>query len=184
MENEKQSVSKAFGAFSKKLKAFVASEGEDPKFESGSSLLQERIKEREAVRYNNIVSYYKKFTTPDASIAEDQENLLKAYNLYKGLRTLNQQAGDQNSFIKASEIISPLTQKARYTSGGDFIYLTAWFLYEKQIEDFVPLLEKREDGREGNGTISFLLDFVTPQKKPFSIHDREILGIIKKEFYS
>lgn len=186
---EAKNASKAISDFSKKLKAFVSSGQEDPQFKSENASLQEKINEREALRYSNIISYYKKFTTPDSSLAEDQENLLKAYALFKGLRALNQASGDEQTFIKSGELISPLTQKARYTKGGDFVYLTAWFIFEKGIGDFAPVLVEKNGGGTGaagtgtTGVATFMLDFVPSSKRAFSLHDREILGIIQKEFY-
>lgn len=183
---EQMNASKAISDFSKKLKAFVSSGEKDPHFKSENASLQEKITEREALRRSNIISYYKKFTTPDVTISEDEDNLMKAYALFKGLRALNQGTGDEHTFIKGTELISPLAQKARYTSGGDFVYLAAWFLFEKGIEDFAPVLEEKKDDSSKGAAIpsaSFCLDFIPASKKAFSLHDREILGIIKNEFY-
>ena len=117
---------------------------------------------------------------------QDERSLLKAYNLFSGAMNLNENgedgksagsegAGTETTFISRIEILSPLTQKSAYTTGGQFIYLMMWLYFEKNCREYMPVLAEKENG--------WSLGFVHAKNYSFENHDREIFEIVRQEFY-
>lgn len=182
-------ISEAFREFSKKLKKFnEASDARRVEKKTENVFLQENLNDRAERLKNNVVETYRIYKSPfevlgtdssrASSIDNDEQELLKAYNLYKGVMDLNIINQDEigATYIKDADIYSPLAQKAVYVSGGQFVYLFAWLVFEKGCNEYIPFF----DGDDGRKRLRFSR---TGAPNP-SIHDEEILRIIKTEFYS
>lgn len=181
-------ISEVFSRFSRKLKRFNDSpDSKIVKTPTENSFLQEKIKEKSERLRKNVCATYKIYKSPfeilgaDSSRASlidaDEQALLKAYNLYKSVMDLNLENQDEigSTHIKNVEIFSPLTQKSVYVSGGQFVYLRAWLVFEKNCVQYVPFFENL------NGDVR--LRFEKSGNIKIDRHEEEILRIIKDEFY-
>ena len=194
MPNE-NTLSNAISEFSQKLSRFNKADiskvkitpSESTRFEEALNARNEKLKNAVAATYKIYKSPFEalgaKSNRADA-IVKDEENLFAAYTIYKACIE-SQKAFTETcpkTFIKTLDIHSPLTEKANYTSGGQLIYIIAWLFYEKKCSDYVPYFVQKED--ENNpATTHYCLTF--EKTEDFSMEDRnkEILEIIKKEFY-
>ncbi|MBR1722378.1 MAG: hypothetical protein IJ727_07865 [Treponema sp.] len=187
-----QNIQEVFSAFSKKLNRFNKSSGAKraPSEERiKQSYIEEKLREREDKFRFSVVSTYKIFRAPyevlgsqsdrAVSLERDEENLLKAYNLYKSCMEIDKSNQDEigATYIKNVELYSPLADKASYTSGGQFIYLLCWLYFEQNCQDFIPFIKEKES--------RFMLCFSPSESFQFADpHEREIFELIKTEFYS
>lgn len=189
-EKIRPQVARAFNLFSKKFsRSTQYLDSADIDLQRDDELLQRKVYEREKDYKKSIVTAYSKFMNPfrvlgknsreALEINEDEQNLLKAYNLFKTIKEANEKVGDGSTFIKVSEIKSPLTEKLRYTSGGDFIYLQCWLRYEQGIRDFVPCIEEVENRLE----TSHRLDFFPARCYQFSWQEKEVVAAIEETFH-
>ena len=186
-----QNISEVFSNFSQKLSRFNKSP--DAKRLSSvekqkNSYLEEKIRERGERLRSSVVSTYKVFKAPFEALGEqsdrafsidkDEQNLLKAYNLYKSCMDIDKENQDEigSTHIKSVEIASPLSDKASYTQGGQFIYLLAWLYFEQNCQEYLPFFEETENHHT--------LCFSSQEKFQMDSHDKEIFEIIKAEFYS
>ena len=176
-------------AFSDKLKRFSGfSEGNFKKNLSEDQILEEKIRHSAQVFRDNVVNTYRIYKSPfaalgknssqAASIEADEQALFEAYTLFAGAMELNKKSGEKNSgtHISKVEISSPLTQKASYTSGGQFIWLFLWLYFEKNCREYFPYFCEREKGWElcFKSSANFLLEG----------REKEVFEIVKCEFYS
>ncbi|MCR4821516.1 MAG: hypothetical protein K5873_01425 [Treponema sp.] len=184
-----QNIQEVLSNFSRKLSRFnQSSSTERTKSPSKDAYYEEKLRERGERFKLSVVSNYKIYKSPfqtlgqnsdrAASLDKDQQNLLKAYNLYKSCMEIDKENQDEigQTYVKSVEIASPLSDKASYTSGGQFIYLMAWLYFEQNCQDYIPFFSEKEN--------HFSLEFAKIASFQFDSHDQEIFDIIKAEFYS
>ena len=180
-------VASAFRNFSQKLSRSVQMiDGADIDLQNSDTLLQKKIDEREKDFRKSVANLFAKFKNPYGvlgkssreaqEIVQDEKNLVMAYNLFKAVNKANEELGDGETCVKVSGIKSPLTQKLRYTSGGDFIYLQCYLMFCQGIRDFVPVLEEVENNLE----TSWRLDFVSADCHVWSWQDKEIVAAVRE----
>lgn len=141
--------------FTKKIKRFKKYGGVEPDFlnrEEKKETLKPEISREQLEKiaketYKKFISPYEIFGKGSAianQLEKDKANIISAYNLHKSITELNQQAENQDTFIRNFTIESPLTKRDRYTIGEDFIYLQSWFIFVhcKNAPDFIPIMEK------------------------------------------
>lgn len=124
-------------------------------------LLQEEINRRELERSEMLRHKFEGFLEPRTpDIEEDEENLLKAYELFCKVceisETINQDASKAKVRLRSMEIASPLCRRDDYTLGEDMTFLRLWFLQQKPEAESVPEFIRDENGQ-------FYLDF-TPRE--------------------
>lgn len=179
----------AVSKFSKKFKRF--NDSPDAKFvkvTTEDDLLEGQIREKSERLHQNVVATYKLYKSPfeilgtdsnrASQIDADEQMLYKAYNLFKSVMDLNLENQDEigATYIKDVEIFSPLAQKSVYISGGQFVYLRAWLVFEKGCAEYVPFF----DESRGNTRLCFAKAGNIKSNQ----HENDILRIIKDEFYS
>ena len=199
-----QKLNDALNNFSQKLSRFNKAENAKLKIEpSASTKFEEALKERNEKLKTAVVATYKIYKSPfealgakstraDA-IVKDEEALFEAYNIYKGCMKSQTELQEQSpdgvlqTYIEKLEIHTPLTERANYTTGGQFIYLIGWLFYEKSCCEYTPFFSEIL-GTTENPLTRYTLDFEkTPteptEKSILEERDLEILKIIKTEFY-
>lgn len=120
-------------------------------------ILQEEINRREQERSEKLRHKFEGFLEPRTpDIEEDEENLLKAYELFCKVNeiseTINQDASKTKARLRTMEIASPLCRRDDYTLGEDMTFLRLWFLQKEPETAFVPEFIRAENGQ-------FYLDF-------------------------
>lgn len=184
----------AFDAFAKKLRRFnEATDAPEPVFKSKNANTQINIKESDEKHKKEIIDTYKKFLSPyetygkKSAIADeierDKKNLLVAYNLYKALQGVNEQFANDETFLEATEIVSPLVNRERYTFGGEFIYLQCWLKFENGISDYMPVIWAEENAQDSYAPKKHKLRFINPRNLRLSFREREISEIVAECFY-
>lgn len=178
-------LSEAIGEFSKKFARFAKTGQELPQRKTADDFLQEKINAGEAGRKQALSRSYRLYkdpfgvlgTTSDRAraIYDDEQALLKAYNLFKSVSEAISVNADKETFVSAFEISSPLAKKNSYTFGGQFIFLTCWLMFEAGISDFTPLLEERNN--------AYYLTFVSAKNHTFDSADAEAVRLIREIFY-
>ncbi len=148
--------------------------------------IQRLITENEERFVHNIIATYKLYKSPfdvlgknssrAVEIDRDQQNLVKIYELYKQIFFVSKEKSDEDTFVVNIDFQTPLATKYNYTEGLQFIYLYAWLIYEKNMNDFVPYFEKNEHN-------FFKLKFMPLEEYEFNIQEKQILEVIKREFY-
>ena len=184
-----QNIAEVFSNFSQKFSRFNKSSQTDRTLPpSKDSYYEEKLRERGERLRTSVVSTYKIFRAPfealgeqsdrAASLDKDEQNLLKAYNLYKSCMDIDKENQDEigATHIKSVELYSPLADKASYTTGGQFIYLLCWLFFEQNCQEFIPFFIESENHHS--------LAFAKADSFEFDSHEREIFEIIKAEFYS
>ena len=144
--------------FTKKIKRFKKYGGVEPDFLNHEEkketpkpkISHEQLKKVATETYKKFINPYEIFGKGSAianQLEKDKANIVSAYNLHKSITELNQQAENQDTFIRNFTIESPLTKRDRYTIGEDFIYLQSWFIFVhcKNAPDFIPIMEKEEN---------------------------------------
>jgi len=180
-----ESISDVFSNFAKKLYRFNQSGQDLPTRKTQDDFLQDKINAGETGRKQAVSRSYKIFkdpfgelgTTNDRAraIYNDEQNLLKAYKLFKSVREACAEKSDKETFVSSFEIESPLTKKNSYTFGGNFIYLICWLMFEEEISDFVPVLEEKNN--------SYKLRFVASENYHFESKESDLVRIVKEVFY-
>ena len=184
-----QNFQDVLSSFSQKLSRFNKSSSAQRVVQpSKDSYYEEKLRERGERLHASVVSTYKIYRSPfeslggqsdrAASLDKDEQNLLKAYNLYKACMDIDKENQDEigATHIKTVELYSPLADKASYTSGGQFIYLLCWLFFEQDCQEYIPFFNENENHHS--------LAFAKSDSFSFDAHDREIFEIIKAEFYS
>ena len=191
-------ITESLSAFSEKLKRFNDAGKTDRTVKPAENQqLQRQIRDREERLKSTVIATYKNYKAPfeamgqlsdrAKSMDQDERSLLKAYNLFSGTMNLNENgedgksagsegAGTETTFISRIEILTPLTQKSAYTTGGQFIYLMMWLYFEKNCREYFPYFSEREKGWE--------LCFKSPANFLFEGREKEVFEIVKSEFYS
>lgn len=168
----------AFSYFREKMSRFVASGAELPRKEKNP--LQRRIIENDEAHEEKILRSYEVYRSPNENeTSSDEANLLAAFSLFKGIKELNDNLLKNNPSLPRTEcpavkeirITTGLAKKERYKSGEDLYFLRTWFYFEEGEKDFVPVVE--------NG----FLTFAEREDFSFSPEEKEILRIIKNNFY-
>lgn len=182
-----QKLSEAISNFSKKLARFSSQpEQERRPVHTSDEKLQVQINEREDRMKAAVLATYKIYKSPFEALGkdsnrakiidEDEQNLLRAYNLYKAVCAANSEKSDEHTFLKNIEISTPLAEKYAYTTGGQFVYLLTWLFYEQNAKEFIPEFFETQDGK-------FVLKFYPAEKYEFDAKTKETAGIIKENFY-
>lgn len=187
-----QNIAEVFSNFSQKLSRFNKSPDavRVPSPEKvRNDYIEEKLRERGEKLRSSVVSTYKVFRAPfealgeqsdrAASIDKDEQNLLKAYNLFKSCMDMDKENQDEigATHIRNVEIHSPLAEKASYTQGGQFIYLLCWLHFEQNCQEFFPFFKEIESHN--------VLCFSRAETFQFSdSHEKEIFELVKAEFYS
>lgn len=185
-------LSDAVSSFSQKFKRFnQAGNTERTAVLNQDQRLQQQIREREERLRTGAVQTYRIYKAPfealgknserAAGIDRDEKALLDAYNLYKGVMEVSVAKSEEGeevctTYISSIEIASPLTQKASYTSGGQFVYLCMWLYFEQNCQEYRPVFYETEKG--------WSLNFVKESDYSADAHDRELFEVIRQEFYS
>lgn len=182
-------LAEAIADFSRKLRRFSEAErAERVHVPSKDEEIQSVIRETDVRMKSGVVSTYRLYKAPFEALGEnseraksidrDEQSLLKAYNLYSACRDSDSEMRENlpETFIRGVDIASPLTEKAGYTQGGQFVYLAAWLFFEQGCRKYMPLM-KEQNGR-------FSLCFAEPEDFAFSGNDKTIFNFIEAEFYS
>lgn len=155
---------------------------------SKNSYYEEKLRERGEKLRSSVIATYKIYRAPFEALGErsdrassldkDEQNILKAYNLYKSCMEIDKENQDEigATHIRSVDIASPLADKASYTQGGQFIYLLAWLYFEQNQQDYFPYFVENEN--------HYSLAFESCESHELDPHDREIFDIIEREFYS
>ncbi len=191
--SEKKSISKAFSDFSKKFERFKNSENSVRlENQNKNSTLQNLVNENENSKKQAILNSFKLYEIPfTKEIEDDEESLLKAYEIFKATLEINKNFADEKTFLSDFKISSPITKKSNYIFGGQFVYLQLWFRICKKIQDFVPILKKSSSGfadknfdekfAAGKNAESFELSFVPFDDFEFSLKQKEIVQVVLEE---
>ena len=183
-------VARAFAAFSSKFsRSFQSRDNSKPNIVHEDEILQKKIDAKEEEYRAQVIAKYQAYSdpyhtygkkSPEAqALAEDEENLVKAYSLFKAVREANLGIGDLATFVDVKEIQSPLTSRECYTIGKNFIYLQCWLIYEQGSRDFIPeFFEVEEDLQT-----TYHLHFVPLKTYAFDYKDKEIIGIIESVYH-
>lgn len=180
-----ESISDVFSNFAKKLSRFNQSGQEFQKRKTEDDYLQDKINAGEAGRKQAVSKTYKIYKDPFGTLGktsdraraiyDDEQNLLKAYNLFKAVSEACSSKSDKETFVSSFEIESPLTKKTSYIVNGNFIYLICWLQFEENICDFVPVLEEKNN--------SYKLRFYSVENYRFENNDSEVIRMVKEIFY-
>ena len=141
-------------------------------------LLQEEINRREQERTEMLRKKYQDFLEPRTpDIEEDEENLLKAYELFCKVNeiseTINQDATKAKARLRSMEIASPLCRRDDYTLGDSMTFLRLWFLQKEPEAAFVPEFVRAENGQ-------FYLDFTARELWTPGTLEKEILQSLEE----
>ena len=189
-KRDKRQVAQAFRNFSSIFtRSTQAQDDSALNIDRDDELLQKKINSREQEYMRAILSSYAKYMNPyrtlgknsreAAVISGDEDNLLRAYNLFKAVNEANRKIGDSETFINIGFVESPLTSKQAYTSGGEFIYLQCWLIYEQGTRDFIPVIEEVEERM----VITNRLRFVPLRTFSFSFQDREVIRAVEEAYH-
>lgn len=172
---DSKNITQTLQAFSQKLKSFSQSDTGRiiPGKTDSTNLknLQNQINRQEQEKMALLRSQLEEFLMPiTQDIEKDEETLLKAYELYRQLKSLNEEAGDRQTHLKSLALSSPICHKTEYTSEGSnrFAFLRLWFLSTIPDAAFFP-----EIIQESNG--SFALDFTDIELWQPSTLEKEIM---------
>lgn len=142
------------------------------------------IMERDEAFFLEVASKYAQYRDPFKTlgedskaarrIASDERYLLDAYNLFKAAKKAESEIGKGTTFIKDTNIASPLASRAEYTTGEELVYLRAYLMFEQKITDYAPQFEQYKDG--------FVLTFVPLCAVRETFKTKEILAAIKAAY--
>ncbi|MCR5218386.1 hypothetical protein [Treponema sp.] len=140
----------AMEKFSRKMESFKKSDDKkNPLPESADQKLQKRINLTEEERLAAIKNEYENFKNPlSREIESDEEALLKAYELFTALNELKKSFEGQGASLKSCQIDCSLCHKSEYTKPAcsKFIFLQCWLYFEKNIRDYIPVIEENKNG--------------------------------------
>lgn len=171
---DKKTISQTLQDFSKKLNEFSERGGIiiPPADSEAQNLtrLQNQINQQEEEKMSQLRAQFQEFTEPmTQDIEKDEEDLMKAYELFCQLNELQEKSGDRQTHLKSLSLTSPLCHKAEYTAedGNRFAFLRLWFLTTNPEAQFVPEITD-EAG-------SFALDFTDIDLWQPSTLEKEIM---------
>ncbi|MBQ7367594.1 MAG: hypothetical protein IJW57_10265 [Spirochaetaceae bacterium] len=186
---EKQTLGNAVSSFEQQFKKFQDSGNKPPEFLLSKKRVAAKALATEKARKGkkDVVAAYRQLLSPEsffgdfsaiAQQLEDDKNLLvRAYDLFVALVDLNRQLGDKDTFITDFTIASPLTQRERYTTGSDFVYLQFWLQWEAKRTDYVPVL------RLARGQPGWQLVFVPSGSFSWTDWELSVVQLLEEEFY-
>ncbi len=180
-----ENLSDAINAFAQKFARFQKTGNELPKRKTEDEILQDKIDANESARKQSVSKNYKLYKDPFGALGkasdraraiyDDEQNLLKAYNLFKAVKETVASKSDRDTYVSSFEIESPLTKKNAYTFGGSLIYLICWLRFEEGIGDYVPVFQ--ESGK------SYKLKFIPSDDYRFESSDVDLMAMVKETFY-
>ena len=138
--------------------------------------LQEEINRREQERTEKLRRRYQDFIEPRTpDIEEDEECLIKAYELFCKINELCEASGKDGgkARLRSMEIASPLCRRYDYTLGDDMAFLRLWFLQQFPDTTFIPEFIRDENGQ-------FYLDFTARELWTTSALEKEILQSLEE----
>ena len=186
---EKQTLGNAVSSFEQQFKKFQDSGNKPPEFLLSRKWAAAKALATEKARKGkkDVVAAYRQLLSPEsffgdfsaiAQQLEDDKNLLvRAYDLFVALVDLNRQLGDKDTFITDFTIASPLTQRERYTTGSDFVYLQFWLQWEAKRTDYVPVL------RLARGQPGWQLVFIPSGSFSWTDWELNVVQLLEEEFY-
>ena len=174
---EKRSMIQTLNEFSQKIQAL--SQGAEVSFYekiSDSSKLQAQINQHEEERFTYLQSRFSEYLNPlTQDVEQDEENLMKAYQLFLKLQELNKTDGDSATHLKSYLLTSPLCRKSEYTAlpSESFSLLRLWFIVNNPDAAFVPEIVAME-----NAAGSFALDFIDIDMWQQTSFEKEIINMV------
>lgn len=178
---DKRSMLQALNDISQKIKAM--SNGAEVAFNSEPSAmknLQAQINQHEEERLKYLQSRLSDYFDPlTQDIEKDEEDLLKAYNLFIQLMEVNKTAGDNTTHLKSYLLTSSICRKSEYTSelpSENFSLLRLWFAAKNPESAFVPELVPVE-----NAPGTFALDFIDIDMWQYTSFEKEIISFLNVE---
>lgn len=189
METDRGGLSEAISKLTEKLRRFRAAEPEGVRLESvrKETLLQQRINENDAAAKKRTAEMYRGYMAPAEAFGDDSvraafaqkdtEAIFKAYTLYKSVMEVAKAQSDDATHLSHIEIETPITKNEAYTTGGMFIYLQLWLIFEQCVEDYIPIIVPEKSGH-------YHLAFESLQSHYFTSAEKELMAAVKKAFYS
>lgn len=177
-DNQSKSVGGALKSFAAKFSR-AKSEGslDEVKVESELRPVQESVEEYEARRVETIKKQFDDYMNPvTQEIEQDEENLIKAYELYCKLVETCEAAGGNGTTLRDFSLTSPLCKRVEYTSGERFLYLRLWFLQVTPDARFVPQIT----AVSGGAVPSYVLTFIDKDMWQPALPEKEILQAINE----
>lgn len=186
---EKQTLGNAVSSFEQQFKKFQDSGNKPPEFLLPKKRAAAKALATEKARKGkrDVVAAYRQLLSPESffgdfsaiaqQLEDDKKLLVRAYDLFVALVDLNRQLGDKDTFIADFTIASPLTQRERYTTGSDFVYLQFWLQWEAKRTDYVPVL------RLARGQPGWQLVFVPSGSFSWTDWELNVVQLLEEEFY-
>lgn len=186
---EKQTLGNAVSSFEQQFKKFQDSGNKPPEFLLPKKRAAAKALATEKARKGkkDVVAAYRQLLSPESffgdfsaiaqQLEDDKKLLVRAYDLFVALVDLNRQLGDEDTFITDFTIASPLTQRERYTTGSDFVYLQFWLQWEAKRTDYVPVL------RLARGQPGWQLVFVPSGSFSWTDWELNVVQLLEEEFY-
>lgn len=178
---DKKSMLQSLNAFSQKMKTM--SDGGQVTLNQEPSVmknLQAQINQQEEERIEALQTRFSEYLEPvTQAIEKDEEDLLKAYELFIQLVELNKTAGDNSTHLKSFQLTSPLCRKTEYTAelpSESFSLLRLWFVARNPEVAFVP-----EIVQAANSQDSFALDFIDIDMWQQTSFEKEVIALLKVE---
>lgn len=144
------------------------------------------IMERDEAFSEKVANKYAQYREPFKTLGEDsivarriaydERLLLAAYNLFKAAEVAEDEIGKGITFLRDTDITTPLSTRSEYTTGEDFVYLRAYLMFEQLVTDYVPQFEAVKEG--------YVLTFVRPSAVRETFRTREIIAAIKASYKS
>lgn len=139
-------------------------------------MLQDEINRREQERTENLRHQFQDFLEPRTpDVEEDEENLIKAYELFCKLNEISEQARNEGtkSRLRSMEMASPLCRRDDYTLGDKIAFLRLWFLKVRPEAAFIPEFTRAENGQ-------FYLEFTARELWSPGTLEKEILQSLEE----
>ena len=188
MEN-KQTLGNAISNFEQQFKRFQDSGNKPPEFllpkKRATAKALDMEKSRKG-RKSSLLAYrqllhpaesFGDFSAIAQQLEDDKKLLVQAYDLFVALVDVNRQLGDKDTFIADFTIASPLTQRERYTTGSDFVFLQFWLQWEAKRTDYVPVL------RLARGQPGWQLVFIPSGSFSWTDWELNVVQLLEEEFY-
>lgn len=149
---------------------------DEVKVESELKPVQDSVEEYEARRVDAIKKQFDDFMNPvTQEIEQDEENLIKAYELYCKLVETCQVAGGNGTSLRDFSLTSPLCKRGEYTSSDRFLYLRLWFLQVTPDAKFVPEII----AVPGGAVPVYVLNFIDRDMWQPGLAEKEILQVVQ-----
>lgn len=182
-----QQINDALSSLSDRIRRFTQSGGKSPApspEKKRDEYINTLIMERDEAFQLQVAAKYAQYRAPFKTLGEDsiaarriaadERLILAAYNLFKAAKQAEDEIGKGATFLKDTNITSPLSGRSEYTSGEEFVYLRAYLKFEQLVADYAPQFEMSKDG--------YILTFVHPSQIRETFKTREILQAIKASY--